>query len=128
MKLSGIGRALVHGTLYIFNLFFEVHTLTYIFYFRISKEDHDAYIATLNKEQADLEKALATSADEHKKLLAAKQTQEKLLVEHPTHLNINTESKGKSFSLQLFWEKDFEFRGDNIRDYIIRDNRKSHKL
>jgi len=61
---------------------------------RISKEDHDAYIATLNKEQADLEKALATSADEHKKLLAAKQTQEKLLVEHLTHLNINTESKG----------------------------------
>merc|ERR1712012_519918 len=61
---------------------------------RISKEDHDAYIATLNKEQADLEKALATSADEHKKLLAAKQTQEELLVEHLTHLNINTESKG----------------------------------
>lgn len=49
----------------------------------------------MNKEQADLEKALASSADEHAKLLAAKQTQEKLLVEHLSHLNISPESKGK---------------------------------
>ena len=38
-------------------------------------------MASLDKEQADLEKALATSADEHAKLVAAKQAQELLLVE-----------------------------------------------
>ena len=38
--------------------------------------------------------ALATSADEHAKLLAAKQAQEMLLVEHLTNLNISSESKG----------------------------------
>merc|ERR1712209_334470 len=45
---------------------------------RISRQDHDAYVASLDKEQAELEKALATSADEHAKLLAAKQAQEML--------------------------------------------------
>ena len=52
-------------------------------------------MATLDQEAADLEKALATSADEHAKLVAAKQAQEMLLVEHLTNLNISTESKGK---------------------------------
>merc|ERR1712025_164468 len=62
---------------------------------RISKEDHEAYVASLNKEQADLEKALATSAGEHAKLVAAKQAQEMLLVEHLSNLNISsTNSKG----------------------------------
>merc|ERR1712012_766086 len=60
---------------------------------RISKQDHDSYVASLDKEQAELEKALATSADEHAKLLAAKQAQEMLLVEHLTNLNISSESK-----------------------------------
>merc|ERR1719410_1721471 len=48
---------------------------------RASKEDHEAYVASLDKEQADLEKALPPSADEHAKLVAAKQAQELLLVE-----------------------------------------------
>jgi len=63
---------------------------------RISKEDHEAYVASLNKEQADLEKALATSADEHAKLVAAKQAQEMLLVEHLSNLNISS-SNSKGF-------------------------------
>merc|ERR1712012_538078 len=58
---------------------------------RISKQDHDSYVASLDKEQAELEKALATSADEHAKLLAAKQAQEMLLVEHLTNLNISSD-------------------------------------
>ena len=66
--------------------------------FRISKQDHDAYVASLNKEQADLEKALATSAAEHAKLLAAKQAQEMLLVEHLTNLQI-TPSSGSGTGL-----------------------------
>ena len=52
-------------------------------------------MATLDQEAADLEKALATSADEHAKLVAAKQAQEMLLVEHLTNLNISTEAKGE---------------------------------
>merc|ERR1712110_1057733 len=47
---------------------------------RISKEDHEAYVATLDQEAA--------------KLVAAKQAQEMLLVEHLTNLNISTEAKG----------------------------------
>ena len=65
---------------------------------RISKEDHEAYVASLDKEQADLEKALATSADEHTKLVAAKQAQEMLLVEHLTNINISAESKGEQLT------------------------------
>jgi len=61
---------------------------------RASKEDHEAYVASLDKEQADLEKALATSADEHAKLVAAKQAQELLLVEHLSHINIASDSRG----------------------------------
>ena len=53
-------------------------------------------MATLDQEAADLEKALATSADEHAKLVAAKQAQEMLLVEHLTNLNISTEAKGET--------------------------------
>ena len=51
-------------------------------------------MASLDKEQADLEKALATSADEHAKLVAAKQAQELLLVEHLSHINIASDSRG----------------------------------
>ena len=53
-------------------------------------------MATLDQEAADLEKALATSADEHAKLVAAKQAQEMLLVEHLTNLNISTEETGET--------------------------------
>lgn len=52
-------------------------------------------MASLDQEAADMEKALATSADEHAKLVAAKQAQEMLLVEHLTNLNISTEAKGE---------------------------------
>ena len=45
-------------------------------------------MASLDQEQAELEKALATSADEHARLVAAKQTQEMLLVEHLSSINI----------------------------------------
>ena len=55
---------------------------------RLSKEENDAYVASLDQEQAELEKALATSADEHARLVAAKQTQEMLLVEHLSSINI----------------------------------------
>ena len=59
-------------------------------------------MATLDQEAADLEKALATSADEHAKLVAAKQAQEMLLVEHLTNLNISTEAKGEKENKVLF--------------------------
>ena len=58
-------------------------------------------MASLDKEQADLEKALATSADEHTRLLAAKQTQELMLVEHLSALNISPGSRGNSSLLRL---------------------------
>ena len=53
-------------------------------------------MATLDQEAADLEKALATSADEHARLLAAKQNQELMLVEHLSALNISPAARGKS--------------------------------
>ena len=52
-------------------------------------------MASLDQEQAELEKALATSADEHARLVAAKQTQELLLVEHLSSINISAGSKGE---------------------------------
>ena len=61
-------------------------------------------MATLDQEAADLEQALATSADEHAKLVAAKQAQEMLLVEHLTHLNISTEETGETiYTICPFW-------------------------
>ena len=66
-------------------------------------------MATLDQEAADLEKALATSADEHAKLVAAKQAQEMLLVEHLTNLNISTEETGETLRQPRgnvpFWDK-----------------------
>ena len=58
-------------------------------------------MASLDQEEAELEKALATSADEHTRLLAAKQTQELMLVEHLSALNISPGSRGKSSLAQL---------------------------
>ena len=53
-------------------------------------------MASLDQEEAEMEKALATSADEHARLLAAKQNQELMLVEHLSALNISPGSRGKS--------------------------------
>ena len=53
-------------------------------------------MASLDQEEAEMEKALATSADEHARLLAAKQSQELMLVEHLTAINISPGSRGKS--------------------------------
>ena len=54
-------------------------------------------MASLDKEEAELEKALASSADEHQaRLVAAKQNQELMLVEHLSALNISPGSRGKS--------------------------------
>ena len=96
--------------------------------FRISKEDHEAYVATLDQEAADLEKALATSADEHAKLVAAKQAQEMLLVEHLTNLNISTEAKGetnyRSFHFCLT-HLGFTWRGRVSRGWLSRGWRDS---
>eukprot|EP00090_Calanus_glacialis_P025543 TRINITY_DN3994_c0_g1_i2.p1 TRINITY_DN3994_c0_g1~~TRINITY_DN3994_c0_g1_i2.p1 ORF type:complete len:337 (+),score=97.02 TRINITY_DN3994_c0_g1_i2:42-1013(+) len=55
---------------------------------RISKEDHEAHVAALNQEEAELEEVLAHSLDEHKRLTAAKQNQEHLLAEHFSKVNI----------------------------------------
>ena len=52
-------------------------------------------MASLDQEQAELEKALATSADEHARLVAAKQTQELLLVEHLSSINISAGTRGE---------------------------------
>ena len=59
---------------------------------RISKEEHEAHIAELNKEEAELEEVLAHSLDEHKRLVAAKQNQEILLAEHFSKVNITDPS------------------------------------
>ena len=59
---------------------------------RISKEEHEAHIAELNKEEAELEEVLAHSRDEHKRLVAAKQNQEILLAEHFSKVNITDPS------------------------------------
>ena len=53
-------------------------------------------MASLDQEEAEMEKALATSADEHARLLAAKQNQELMLVEHLTAINISPGSRGES--------------------------------
>ena len=53
-------------------------------------------MASLDQEEAEMEKALATSADEHARLVAAKQSQELMLVEHLTAINISPGSRGKS--------------------------------
>ena len=45
-------------------------------------------MASLDQEEAELEKALASSAEEHARLVAAKQSQELMLVEHLSALNI----------------------------------------
>ena len=69
-------------------------------FLRISKEENDAYVASLDQEEAELEKALASSADEHARLVAAKQSQEMMLVEHLTALNISPAARGeRSISL-----------------------------
>merc|ERR1719411_1756436 len=60
---------------------------------RISKEENDAYVASLDQEEAELEKALASSAEEHARLVAAKQSQELMLVEHLTAINISPGSR-----------------------------------
>ena len=52
-------------------------------------------MASLDSEQAELEKALATSAEEHSRLVAAKQTQELLLVEHLSSINISAGHRGE---------------------------------
>ena len=57
-------------------------------------------MASLDQEQAELEKALATSADEHARLVAAKQTQELLLVEHLSSINISAGSKGEQSDIR----------------------------
>lgn len=59
---------------------------------RISKEDHDAHIAALNQEEAELEEVLAHSLDEHKRLIAAKQNQEVLMAEHFSKVNLGDTS------------------------------------
>ena len=55
-------------------------------------------MASLDQEQAELEKALATSADEHARLVAAKQNQELMLVEHLSSINISGGARGKKIS------------------------------
>jgi len=53
-----------------------------------SKAEHEAMLAALNEEEAQLEKALASSVDEHKRLAAEKQNQEALFVEQMKKSNI----------------------------------------
>ena len=73
---------------------------------RQSKEEHDAHVAALGKEDKEMEevfifqtstssllawssiKALAHSLDEHKRLVAAKQNQELLLANHFKSINL----------------------------------------
>ena len=52
-------------------------------------------MASLDQEEAELEKALASSAEEHARLVAAKQSQEMMLVEHLTALNISPAARGE---------------------------------
>ena len=68
---------------------------TLVHNFRISKEDHEKHVAALNKEEKELEEALAHSLDEHKRLAVAKQNQEILLAEHFAKVNI-TDPAGKA--------------------------------
>lgn len=49
---------------------------------RQSKNEHEAHVAALDKEEAELEEVIANSLEEHKRLSAAKQGQEALLAEH----------------------------------------------
>ena len=70
-------------------------TLISSFSVRISKEENEAYVASLDQEEAELEKALASSAEEHARLVAAKQSQELMLVEHLSALNITPGSRGE---------------------------------
>ena len=73
---------------------------------RQSREEHDAHVAALGKEDKEMEevfdfpefyssllawssiKALAHSLDEHKRLVAAKQNQELLLANHFKSINL----------------------------------------
>jgi len=55
---------------------------------RQSREEHDAHVAALGKEDAEMEQALAHSLDEHKRLVAAKQNQELLLANHFKSINL----------------------------------------
>merc|ERR1719319_2029675 len=55
---------------------------------RQSQKDHDAHVAALGKEEAEMEQALAHSLDEHKRLVAAKQEQEMLLATHFKSINL----------------------------------------
>lgn len=63
---------------------------------RQSKEDHEAHVAALNQEEAELEQVLAHSLDEHKRLATEKQNQEHLLVEHFKKVNISESALGMS--------------------------------
>jgi len=65
---------------------------------RQSKEDHEAHVAALNKEDAELEQVLAHSLDEHKRLAVAKQTQEHLLAEHFKKVDLSSGSSGVGVS------------------------------
>lgn len=49
---------------------------------RQSKEEHEAHVNQLNKEEADLEQVLANSLEEYKRLSNAKHGQEVLMAEH----------------------------------------------
>jgi len=55
---------------------------------RQSKEEHQAHVAALGKEEAELEQALAHSLDEHQRLVVARKNQELLLAEHFRNINL----------------------------------------
>jgi len=61
---------------------------------RQSKEDHEAHVAALNKEDAELEQVLAHSLEEHKRLATEKLTQEHLLAEHFKTVDLSSEPSG----------------------------------
>ncbi|XP_023335388.1 cilia- and flagella-associated protein 36 [Eurytemora carolleeae] len=62
---------------------------------RHSKAEHEALVAALNDEEAELEKALAGSVDELNRLEAEKKNQEAIFVEHLKNANVtNTAALG----------------------------------
>lgn len=50
--------------------------------------EHETHVSQLNEEEAEIEKTLAGSLEEHRRLAAEKQNQEALLIEHFKRVNI----------------------------------------
>ena len=93
---------------------------------RQSREEHDAHVAALGKEDKEMEevfdfpefyssllawssiKALAHSLDEHKRLVAAKQNQELLLANHFKSINLGEPTGQIKIMLTVFSETCFD--------------------